>query len=38
MEKEIQVLVQKGGFETHWIKEECEEPVTLYLISNRKTS
>ena len=36
--KEIQVLVQQGGFETLWIKEEYEEPVTLYLVSSRKTS
>jgi SAM-dependent methyltransferase len=38
-EKEIRELVQQqGGFETLWIKEEYEEPVTLYLVSSRKTS
>jgi ubiquinone/menaquinone biosynthesis C-methylase UbiE len=38
MEKEIQVLVRQSGFEILWIKEEYEEPVTLYLVSSRKTS
>ena len=38
MEKEIQELARQGGFEILWIKEEYEEPVTLYLISSRKTS
>jgi SAM-dependent methyltransferase len=36
-EKEIQDLVSQGGFEILWIKEEYEEPVTLYLVSSRKT-
>ncbi|MGC2428203.1 MAG: class I SAM-dependent methyltransferase [Nitrososphaeraceae archaeon] len=38
MEKEIRELIRQGGFETLWIKEEYEEPVTLYLVSSRKTS
>jgi hypothetical protein len=25
-----------GGFEIIWIKEEFEEPVTLYLVSSKK--
>jgi hypothetical protein len=37
-EKEIQDLsARQGGFEILWIKEEYEEPVTLYLVSTRKT-
>ena len=36
-EKEIQGLSRRGGFEILWIKEEYEEPVTVYLISSRKT-
>jgi SAM-dependent methyltransferase len=36
-EKEIQGLAAEGGFEILWIKEEYEEPVTLYLVSSRKT-
>ena len=37
-EKEIQDLsARQGGFEILWIKEEYEEPVTLYLVSIRKT-
>jgi SAM-dependent methyltransferase len=36
-EKEIQDLItEEGGFELLWIKEEYEEPVTLYLVSSRK--
>ena len=35
-EKEIQDLVTEEGFEILWIKEEDEEPVTLYLVSTRK--
>lgn len=33
-EKEIQDLAE--GFEILWIREEHEEPVTLYLVSSRK--
>jgi SAM-dependent methyltransferase len=33
-EKEIQDLMK--GFELLWIREEYEEPVTLYLVSSRK--
>jgi SAM-dependent methyltransferase len=37
-EKEIQDLAAaEGGFEILWIREEYEEPVTLYLVSSRKT-
>jgi SAM-dependent methyltransferase len=35
-EKELQDLTTGGGFELLWIKEEYEEPVTLYLVSSRK--
>jgi hypothetical protein len=35
-DKEIQDLAASEGFEILWIKEEYEEPVTLYLISSRK--
>jgi hypothetical protein len=35
-EKQIQDLVSANGFEMLWIKEEYEEPVTLYLVSSRK--
>jgi len=35
-EKEEQDLTSEGGFELLWIKEEYEEPVTLYLVSFRK--
>jgi SAM-dependent methyltransferase len=35
-EKEVQDLTTNGGFELLWIKEEYEEPVTLYLVSSRK--
>jgi hypothetical protein len=38
MKEEIGELVRQGGFEILWIKEEYEEPVTLYLVSSRKTS
>ena len=33
-EKEVQELVAAEGFEILWIKEEYEEPVTLYLVSS----
>ena len=37
-EKEIQELAAaEGGFKILWIGEEYEEPVTLYLVSSRKT-
>jgi SAM-dependent methyltransferase len=36
-EREIQDLAAAEGFEILWIKEEYEEPVTLYLVSSRKT-
>jgi hypothetical protein len=29
--------VSVEGFEILWIKEEYEEPVTVYLVSSRKT-
>jgi hypothetical protein len=29
-------LTTEEGFELLWIKEEYEEPVTLYLVSSRK--
>jgi SAM-dependent methyltransferase len=35
-EKEVQGLTTNEGFELLWIKEEYEEPVTLYLVSSRK--
>ena len=35
-EKEIQGLAAEGGFQILWIRKEYEEPVTLYLVSNRK--
>jgi SAM-dependent methyltransferase len=35
-EKEIQDLAAAQSFEILWIKEEYEEPVTLYLVSSRK--
>jgi hypothetical protein len=35
-EKEIQDLVAAEGFEILWIKEEYEEPVTLYLVSSSR--
>ena len=34
-EKQIQDLMSEQGFEMLWIKEEYEEPVTLYLVSSR---
>ena len=34
-EKEIQDLATAEGFEILWIKEEYEEPVTLYLVYSR---
>ena len=36
-EKDIQDLAATEGFDILWIKEEYEEPVTLYLVSSRKT-
>jgi SAM-dependent methyltransferase len=36
-EKDIQDLAVTEGFDILWIKEEYEEPVTLYLVSSRKT-
>jgi hypothetical protein len=30
-------LAAEGGFEILWIREEYEEPVTLILVSSRKT-
>jgi SAM-dependent methyltransferase len=35
-EMEIQDLARGDGFEILWIKEEYEEPVTLYVVSTRK--
>jgi SAM-dependent methyltransferase len=35
-EKQIQGLVYAQGFEILWIKEEYEEPVTIYIISSRR--
>jgi hypothetical protein len=36
-DKEIQDLTSaEGGFEILWIREEYEEPVTLYLVSSRR--
>jgi hypothetical protein len=35
-EKEIEDLTAAEGFEILWIREEYEEPVTLYLVSSRK--
>jgi hypothetical protein len=35
-EIEIRDLVKQEGFEIIWIKEEDEEPVTLFLVSARK--
>jgi SAM-dependent methyltransferase len=35
-EKQIQDLTSAEGFEILWIKEECEEPVTVYLVSSRR--
>ncbi len=32
-EKEILDLIAKEGFEMLWMKEEYEEPVTLYLVA-----
>jgi hypothetical protein len=35
--KDVQDLtMREGGFELLWIKEEYEEPVTLYLVSSRR--
>ena len=37
-EKEIiDLAAAEGGFEILWVREEYEEPVTLYLVSSRKT-
>jgi SAM-dependent methyltransferase len=35
-EKEIEDLATAEGFKTLWIKEEYEEPVTLFLVSSKK--
>lgn len=35
-EKQIQGLASTEGFEILWIKEEYEEPVTIYLVSSRR--
>jgi SAM-dependent methyltransferase len=35
-EKQIEGLVSAQGFEILWIKEEYEEPVTVYLVSSRR--
>ena len=35
-EKEINDLLAAERFEILWIKEEYEEPVTLYLVSSKK--
>jgi SAM-dependent methyltransferase len=35
-DKEIQDLASAEGFEILWIKEEYEEPVTIYLVSSRR--
>ena len=35
-EKQIQDLTSAEGFEILWIKEECEEPVIVYLVSSRR--
>jgi hypothetical protein len=35
-EREIQDLISAEGFEILWIKEEYEEPVTIYLVSSRR--
>jgi hypothetical protein len=34
-EKEIRDLARQGCFEILWIKEEYEDPVTLFLVSTR---
>ena len=34
-EKDIQDLASAEGFDILWIKEEYEEPVTLYLVCSR---
>ena len=35
-EEEIRDLTTAEGFEILWIKEEYEEPVTLFLVSSRR--
>jgi hypothetical protein len=35
-ENEIRDLTTAQGFEILWIKEEYEEPVTLFLVSSRR--
>jgi hypothetical protein len=35
-EKDIRDLTTAEGFEILWIKEEYEEPVTLFLVSSRR--
>jgi hypothetical protein len=34
--EEIRELTMAEGFEILWIKEEYEEPVTLFLVSSKK--
>ena len=36
IEKQIQGLTSTEGFEILWIREEYEEPVTIYLVSSRR--
>jgi hypothetical protein len=36
-EKEIEDLTTAEGFKTLWIRKEYEEPVTLLLVSSKKT-
>jgi SAM-dependent methyltransferase len=33
-EKQIQALVSEEGFEILWMKEEYEDPVTIYLVTS----
>jgi hypothetical protein len=33
---EIENLASAEGFEILWLKEEYEDPVTVYLLSSRK--
>ncbi|HJT46990.1 MAG TPA: hypothetical protein VJ729_02320 [Nitrososphaeraceae archaeon] len=35
-EEKIQDLTSAEGFEILWIKDEYEEPVTVYLVSSRR--
>jgi SAM-dependent methyltransferase len=36
-DKEVQDMASAEDFEIHWMKEEYEEPVTVYLVSSRRT-